>query len=203
MAILQRGFYAQTTLTVARELLGQYLVREIGGQLMRGKIVETEAYIGPNDTACHANKGRTPRTEVMFGPAGYTYIYLIYGMYNMLNFITASEGFPAAVLIRAIKPITGLEIMQQQRQKTNRKPPKVANLTNGPGKLCQALGVDKQLNKRDATLGQQLWVEENSPLTEAAIATGPRIGIDYADLPDRNAPWRFWIKANPFVSIKK
>ncbi len=200
MTILQQRFFTHPTLTVAQALLGQILVRQVAGQRLSGRIVETEAYIGPADTACHASKGRTPRTEVMFGPAGISYVYLIYGMYHMLNFITEYEDFPAAVLIRAIEPIAGLDFMQAQRQKPGRPPLKLVNLTNGPGKLCQAMAVDKQLNGWDVTAGQKLWVEAGSTTTASTIAYGPRIGIDYALPQDRAAPWRFWLENNQFVS---
>lgn len=200
MTILQRNFFARPTLTVARELLGQHLVREIDGQRLSGKIVETEAYIGLDDSASHASKGRTPRNEVMFGLAAYTYVYLIYGMYHMLNFITEQEGFPGAVLIRAIEPLEGLEKMQSYRRKTNRPAVMHTNLTNGPGKLCQALGVDLQLNKWDSTTGWKLWLEIGETFPDATVVTGPRVGVDYAAPQDRAAPWRFWVQGNRFVS---
>jgi len=201
MTILKRDFFARSTLTVARELLGQHLVREIDGQRLSGKIVETEAYIGPEDSACHASKGLTPRNEVMFGLAAYTYVYLIYGMYHMLNFITEQEGFPAAVLIRAIEPLEGVETMQSyRRRRANRPAVKHINLTNGPGKLTQALGVNQRLNKWDTTTGQRLWLETGETIPDATVVTGPRIGIDYAASQDRIAPWRFWVKGNRFVS---
>jgi DNA-3-methyladenine glycosylase len=116
MTIIERDFFSRPTLTVARELVGQRLVREIDSRRLSGLIVETEAYIGPHDSANHASRGRTVRTEVMFGPPGYTYIYFVYGMHFMLNLVTEPEGFPAAVLIRAVEPVEGLEIMQSQRQ---------------------------------------------------------------------------------------
>ncbi len=200
MTILTRDFFARPTLTVARELLGCHLVREVDGQRLVGRIVETEAYIGPDDTACHASKGRTPRTEVMFGPAGYTYVYVIYGMYHMLNLTTEQVGFPAAVLIRAIEPLAGIEAMQVRRQKTNHSLVNAVNLTNGPGKLCQALGVDKGLNKWDIVAGQKLWLETGNNISNADVATGPRIGIGYAAPQDQMAPWRFWARGNRFVS---
>lgn len=195
MTILTRSFFAQPTLSVARGLLGQRLVREIDGRRLAGLIVETEAYIGPRDTANHASRGRTPRTQVMFGPPGYIYVYVIYGMYHMLNFITEQEGFPAAVLIRAIEPVEGIEVMQSLRQRASG-----CYLTNGPGKLTQALGVDKNLNRRDATQGRQLWLEAGEPLPDTLVAIGPRVGIDSAAAKDRLAPWRFWIEGNRFVS---
>ncbi len=200
MTILRQDFFSRPTLTVARELLGQRLVREIDEQRLCGRIVETEAYIGLDDTACHASKGRTPRTEVMFGPAGYAYVYLIYGMYHMLNFITEQEGFPAAVLIRAIEPLQGLEFMQVRRQKKNHRPVKTVNLTNGPGKLCQALGVDKNLNRWNVTTGQKLWLEADETTPDDVVAIGPRSGIGYAASQDQLAPWRFWVRGNQFVS---
>ena len=196
MVVLQQGFFTQPTLTVAQELLGQILVREIGGQRLSGRIVETEAYIGPNDTACHAGKGRTPRTEVMFGPAGFAYVYLIYGMYHMLNVVTEAEGFPAAVLVRAVEPVEGIEHMRVHRQ----KPMPDVNLTNGPGKLCRALEIDKKLNKWDVTVGQNLWLETGHNRPDFSVAAGPRVGIAYAVPKDRLAPWRFWIAGNRFVS---
>lgn len=198
MTILQQDFFALPTLTVAQALLGKILVREIKGQHLSGRIVETEAYIGPDDTASHASKGRTPRTEVMFGPAGYTYVYLIYGMYHMLNFITEQEDFPAAVLIRAVEPLAGVEQMRIHRQ----RPMPDVNLTNGPGKLCQALGVDKNLNEWDATTGKKLWLEAENHSPKITVASGPRIGINYATPKDQIAPWRFWVEGNRFVSKK-
>lgn len=200
MALLERDFFTRPTLTVARELLGHRLVRESEGQRSSGLIVETEAYIGPHDTASHASKGRTTRTEIMFGPAGYTYVYFIYGMYHMLNLTTEQPDFPAAVLIRAIHPQEGVELMRARRQKPGGLPLKMTALTNGPGKLCQALDIDSRLNRRDVTLGQALWLEEGEAVAETLVATGPRIGIDYAAPADRLAPWRFWIKGDPFVS---
>jgi DNA-3-methyladenine glycosylase len=200
LAILQQDFYARPTLTVARALLGQRLVREIDGQRLSGRIVETEAYIGPDDTANHASKGRTARTEIMFGPPGYIYVYFIYGMHSMLNFTTEGVGFPAAVLIRAIEPLTGRALMQLHRQKANSPPLKPANLANGPGKLCQALRIDKSLNQLAVTTGQELWVEADENLPDATIVVGPRIGVGYAQPKDQVAPWRFWVRDSRFVS---
>ena len=197
MTSINQNFYAQPTVSVARQLLGQQLVREIDGQRLSVQIVETEAYVGPTDTACHASKGRTPRTRVMFGPPGRAYVYLVYGMYCMLNLVTEAEDFPAAVLIRAVEPVKGVEIMQANRKL---KIPKLENLTNGPGKLCQALAIDRMLNNWDVTLGQTLWIERGEFITDDLIGTGPRIGVDYAEPKDRAAPWRFWIEGNGVVS---
>jgi DNA-3-methyladenine glycosylase len=202
MTILTQDFFAQPTLTVARSLLGRRLVRWDDGRQLSGIIVETEAYIGPRDTASHASRGRTSRSEVMFGPPGVIYIYLIYGMYHMLNIITEAEGFPAAVLIRAVEPVDGMDVMRANRQKPNRPPPKTINLTNGPGKLCQAFGIDKKLNGWDATVGRHLWLEAGVNVDHLSVASGPRIGIDYASRQDQDAPWRFWITDNEFVSKK-
>jgi DNA-3-methyladenine glycosylase len=194
--ILGVEFFARSTLTVARELLGQHLVCQVEGQRLTGLIVETEAYIGQEDSACHCSKGRTPRTEVMFGPAARTYVYLIYGMYHMLNLVTEPEGFPAAVLIRAVEPLEGLAAMRSRRPRVS----KTIDLTNGPGKLCRALGIDSNLHNWNVSLGQKLWLEPGHPLPDAAVATGPRIGITYARPEDQAAPWRFWLRGNVFVS---
>jgi len=197
MTIIDQNFYAQPTLTVARKLLGQQLVREIGGQRLSAQIMETEAYIGSTDTACHASKGRTPRTEVMFGLPGRAYVYLVYGMHSMLNLVTEAEDFPAAVLIRAVAPLEGIDIMRANRRLKNLQP---ENLTNGPGKLCQALAIDRTLNYWNVTLGQRLWIEHGKLITDDLIGTGPRIGIGYAEPKDRTVPWRFWIERSEFVS---
>jgi len=196
VTILGQEFFARPTLAVARELLGQHLVRQLDGQRLSGVIVETEAYIGQDDSACHASKGRTRRTEVMFGPSGRTYVYLVYGMHYMLNLLTEPAGYPAAVLIRALEPLEGIEVMQARRPRAN----PLRYLTNGPGKLTRALGIDADLNNWDVTQGQRLWLEPGHSLPDGAIATGPRIGIGYADPEDQTAPWRFWMRDNRFVS---
>jgi len=195
MAILNREFFSQPTLTVARSLLGQRLVRVLNDRRLEGLIVETEAYVGPQDSANHASRGRTARTELMFGSPGHAYIYLIYGMHFMLNIVTEREGFPAAVLIRAVEPVAGLEAMQANRPNASER-----NLSNGPGKLCQALGIDKTLHGWDVTLGQKLWLEARDPPPDLSIGTGPRVGIAYARAADQAAAWRFWVKDNRFVS---
>ena len=200
MSIIPEDFFARPTLTVARELLGQRLVRDLGEKRLSGLIVETEAYIGVTDSASHASKGRTSRTEIMFGPPGYTYIYLIYGMYHLLNLVTEEIEFPAAVLIRAIDPQTGIPTMQTLRAATNRRPVARKNLTNGPGKLCQALCIDRDLNHTPIFEPDQLWVEFADPISPRDVVSGPRIGIGYAQADDQTAPWRFWIRDNMFVS---
>lgn len=192
--ILNQLFYEQNTETVAKGLLGKKLVHSQGGQVLSGMIVETEAYVGPTDTACHASKGKTARTEVMFGSAGVSYVYLIYGMYYMLNVVTEQVDFPAAVLIRAIDPIEGMETMRLNRNSSGK------NITNGPGKLCQAFGIDKSFNEHDLTVENGLWIESFRDLSDQQISSGPRIGISYASTADQVAHRRFWIKRNRYVS---
>jgi DNA-3-methyladenine glycosylase len=133
----------------------------------------------------------------MFGPPGRAYVYLVYGMHSMLNLVTEAEDFPAAVLIRAVVPLEGLEVMRANRHLKNPRP---ASLTNGPGKLCQALVIDRNLDDWDVTLGQVLWIEADERIADNAVTTGPRIGVDYAQPQDRAAPWRFWLEGNGFVS---
>jgi DNA-3-methyladenine glycosylase len=194
---LPRSFYARSTLVVARDLLGAELVRTLpDGTILRGRIVETEAYIGPEDSASHAYGGRyTPRTAVMFGPAGFAYVYFTYGMHHMLNVVADEEAFPAAVLIRAIEPLEGIEVMRARR---GNRPPR--ELTNGPGKLCQALAIDRGLNGHDLTAGPPLWIEAGVQIPDTAVARTPRIGIDSANAIDREACWRFIVKGNSWVS---
>lgn len=211
--ILQRNFYLQDTRKVARELLGKLLVRQISGKRFSGVIVETEAYRGFDDTACHAHKGPTERCKVMFGEAGFAYVYLTYGIHFMLNFVTENKLFPAAVLIRAIEPVEGVEKMLERRDlpRRNRNPShskgdikrRLENLTNGPGKLTKALNIKKSLNGIDLTKKSRVWVESdyvNASSDKIKIRKRRRIGIDYADETSRNQKWRFFIKGNQFVS---
>ena len=194
MARLSRQFYNGDTVEIARALLGKYLVRVLNGELLVGRITETEAYIGRCDKACHAYAyKRTARTETLFAPPGTAYIYLIYGMYNCLNFVTEAEGEPAAVLIRALEVIEGYDTVKRLRYpKTEgtlsayqRK-----NFLNGPGKLCKGLSLDRSLNGTDLT-GDALYVVRSGEIPKH-IFTGPRIGIDYAE-EAVHFPWRFWI----------
>jgi DNA-3-methyladenine glycosylase len=165
--ILDQSFYARPALVVARELIGKYLVRETGGSQVAAQIHETEAYVGPHDLACHAAKGCTPRTAVMFGPAGRWYVYFIYGIHWMLNIVTEAEGYPAAVLLRGAGP------------------------WDGPAKLTKALSIDKGLNGLPAERGAGLWIEDRGQrLPRAAIRRTPRIGVDYAG-PWAAKPYRF------------
>lgn len=185
MEILTRDFYARDTLQVARELIGKKLVRRIDGSEISGMIVETEAYCGKEDSACHAHRGQTPRNTVMFGLPGHAYVYFTYGMHYLLNLVTEEEGNPCAVLIRAILPVDGIEEMEIRRKK------KGVQLTNGPAKLCQAFAIDKSLNGWDLTCGEELWVEDYKTVPAKLITATPRIGIDYAQEEHCEALWRF------------
>jgi DNA-3-methyladenine glycosylase len=189
---LPHTFYQQTTIDVAKQLLGKYLVRKHPEGNTVGRIVETEAYVGPQDLACHASKGRTARTEVMFGPAGRAYVYFIYGFYNMLNLVTEAKDYPAAVLIRAVEPVDGVELMKERR-----KNHALRNLASGPGKLCQAFAIDRSLNGADLCDGI-LFVDDRGEPTPRFRAT-PRIGVDYAGK-WKDKPYRFLIRGSEFVS---
>ncbi|HIE55633.1 MAG TPA: DNA-3-methyladenine glycosylase [Chromatiaceae bacterium] len=185
---LPQSFFARDTLTVARDLLGKRLVRGLDGERLSGFIVETEAYLGEEDSACHASRGCTPRTRVMYGPAGHFYVYLIYGMYHMLNIVTAKEGQPEAVLIRALSPLEGIDRMRLRRGGVAR-----SRVTDGPGKLCQALAIDRTLNGAPVD-GEGLWLEDAPEVPEEQVDTSPRIGIGYAREEDQQQHWRFFVR---------
>lgn len=187
--MLDRNFYNRPTLKVTKELLGKYLVVEQDGNYVSGKIVETEAYIGPDDPASHAYRGLTPRNRIMFGDPGYAYVYLTYGMHHCLNFVTEKKGFPAAVLIRALEPADGIEIMKKRRKVED-----LENLTNGPAKLCQALGIDRTLNGADLC-SDTIYVEDRGD-KPTNIVSSSRIGIKEG----KDKKWRFYIANNEFVS---
>jgi DNA-3-methyladenine glycosylase len=200
MARLSREFYAQDTLEAARQLLGKYLIRRLDGETLAGRIVETEAYVGRCDKACHAYfYRRTARTETLFAPPGTAYIYLIYGMYHCLNFVTEPEGEPAAVLLRAIEPAAGAKTMARLRYGDKPLTPyRKKNFLNGPGKVCRALALTRAENGLDLT-GNTLFLCDRPedaglpPFPVPAgerIAAGPRIGVDYAE-EARDFPWRF------------
>jgi DNA-3-methyladenine glycosylase len=193
MVKLDRSFYDRPTLKVAVDLIGKVLVRRLNGRNLAGKIVETEAYVGPSDLASHASRGKTPRTAVMFGPPGVSYVYMIYGFYFCLNAVTESEGHPAAVLIRALEPLENIRTMRTLRS----NPQRDTNIASGPGKLCMALSIDKNLNAVDLAAGK-LWIEDRS-LEVCAIDAGPRVGVDYAG-EYKDKPWRFYERGNPHVS---
>jgi DNA-3-methyladenine glycosylase len=193
---LPRSFYTRpNVVTVARELLGKLLVVPTKqGERVSGMIVETEAYRGPLDRAAHSYGGRrTKRTEPMYAIGGTAYVFFVYGMYYQFNVVTNAAETPHAVLIRAVEPVEGIELMRRRR---HGQPDR--NLTKGPGKLCMAMGIDRRLDGEDL-LGSQVWLEDRPPVRRSQINAGPRIGIDYAG-EWINKPWRFWIKGNPFVS---
>lgn len=194
MPKLTRDFYDRDTLTVARELLGKYLVRVVDGAPRACRITETEAYIGRMDKACHAyGYKRTSRTETLFAPPGTAYIYLIYGMYHCLNFVTEPEGEPCAVLIRGGEAVEGTELIARSRYGVGTADMTAGqrkNFLNGPGKLCKGLELTRAQNGLDLT-GGTLFVWDNGE-TPPAFHTGRRIGIDYAG-EAAEFPWRFWI----------
>lgn len=196
--LLRRKFYArQDTAKIARELLGKLLVVPSESGRVSGMIVETEAYLGEIDRAAHSYGGRrTKRNEVMYGEAGFAYVFFVYGMYDQFNCVTGRPGTPHAILIRAVEPVEGIEIMHERRPKAKR----LTDLTSGPGKLCMALGIDRSLNGEDL-LGSTVFIEEYRTVPSKEIASGKRIGIDYAG-EDADLPLRFWIANNAFVSRK-
>ncbi len=198
MSVLPRTFYDRPTVVVARDLLGRVLVRMLDGERLAGRIVETEAYIGPEDLACHARAGRTARTNVLFGPPGHAYIYFTYGMHWMLNTVTENEGHGSGVLLRALEPLEGVERIAANRQAARGPMPPRA-WTSGPARLTQALQIDGSLKGTDLT-GDVLFIEPGEPVPDENVQTGPRVGITYTPEPWRSQPWRFWLKDSPFVS---
>lgn len=202
MARLSREFYMQDTLNAAKSLLGCYLVRMRNGEALVGRIVETEAYIGRCDKACHAYPNRkTPRTAPLFEEPGHAYIYLIYGMHHCLNLVTEPVDEPSAVLIRALEPVSGVETMWRLRYGDA---PKTAyrekNFMNGPGKLCKALSLSRDENRMDLTQNTLFVCETPEdiglapfPTSRERCCTGPRIGVEYAE-EARDFPWRFWLE---------
>ncbi|MFQ6100681.1 MAG: DNA-3-methyladenine glycosylase [Anaerolineae bacterium] len=211
MSRLNRDFFARDTLTVARALLGQRLVRVLDGVRLSGRIVEVEAYIGEEDRASHARFGRTRRNMPMYGQPGHAYVYFIYGMHHCLNLVTEREGYPAAVLIRALEPLEGIEVMQARRwpepcpelrrrtvQGRGGRPD--VQLTGGPARLCQALAIDRWFDGADLCApGALLFIEEDAAVPDEAIVTGPRIGVR-GDGVALTAPWRFYVRGNRYVS---
>lgn len=188
---LGRDFFARPTLAVARDLLGCLLVHEEphtnGSRRLTGIITETEAYCGEEDLGCHAKAGRTPRTEVMYGPPGHAYVYFTYGMHWLFNCITQPEGQPEAVLLRAIEPIDGLEVIEERRGAQPRH-----RWTDGPAKLAQALGIDGGHNGLDLTRpGAIIRIQSGPPVPEAQVTRGPRVGLFTVPEPWKSKPWRF------------
>ena len=193
--ILPRSFYEGDSREVARNLLGQVLVRESEEGIAAGIIVETEAYLGKKDDAAHSYKGATERVRVLFGEKGAAYIYLIYGIYHCLNIASGPAGEPECVLIRALEPVEGLELMARRRGTE-----KVRDLCRGPGRLCQALAIGRSLYGADVTKPGPLYIREGRR-PEKILAT-PRIGIDYA-FHAKDEPWRYIVSGSPFVSGPK
>lgn len=181
MKKLPREFYARDTQIVARELLGKWLVRRTDGVGRIGKIVEVEAYLGEHDLAAHSSKGRTPRTETMFGPPGHAYVYFIYGMHHCMNVVTEPDGHAAAVLLRAVEPVQN-----------------ITDKTSGPALLCRAMNIDRRLNAHDL-LSDDFFIAAPETAEKFAIVKRPRIGVDYAKHWARRL-LRFYIRGNPFVS---
>jgi DNA-3-methyladenine glycosylase len=181
MRKLTRSFYDRDTQTVAQDLLGKLLVHVADGLPRVGRIVEVEAYLGPHDLAAHSARGLTARNKPMFGPPGHAYVYLIYGMYHCMNVVTEREGHAAAVLLRAVEPVAGIE-----------------GRTQGPGLLCQAMGIDRRLNGHDL-LSDDFFVADSVDRMSFRIVRRPRIGVDYAGHWARRR-LRFYIRGNPFIS---
>lgn len=189
---LPRSFYDRPALVLARDLLGRVLVRrEPSGERCSGRIVETEAYVGAEDLGCHAKAGRTPRNASLWGPPGHAYVYFTYGMHWLLNAVAEPEGKPAAVLIRAICPLEGLDRMRQRR--AGRRD---SELTDGPAKLCQALSIDGRLDGTDLCgAASEIFVEAGEPVSDQAVIPGPRVGLYTVPEPWKSAPWRFRVRA--------
>jgi DNA-3-methyladenine glycosylase len=194
---LPRSFYLRPTLTVARDLLGKFFVRKIRGNILVGKIVEVEAYLGEKDPASHAYRGKTKRNEVMFWEGGHLYVYFTYGMHFCSNVVTEKEGIGRAVLLRAVEPIEGIEAMKRNRKVQGSKGERM-NLTNGPAKFCQAFSIQREENGIDL-LGDEIFIAHGERMPKSKIGISTRIGINIA----KGKKWRFFEKGNPFVSKKK
>ena len=189
---LKINFFNRSTLIVAKELLGKYLVRKIDGKLVRAKITETEAYCGQKDLANHASKGVTPRTKIMFGPPGHAYVYLIYGMYYCFNIVTEKEGYPAAVLIRSVELQNyGLRITDYKKNTQCVMRNRTMGNLNGPGILCRELKIDKKFNGVNLCKSNEIWIEDFKE-KPAKIKKGKRVGIEYAGK-WKDKFWRFWV----------
>lgn len=192
---LERDFYNRDTLVVSKDLIGKYIVRNINKRKLICRITEVEAYCGPEDKGCHSyNNNMTKRNEVMFGPSGYAYVYIIYGMYYCLNVVTEEDGKPCAVLIRSIEPVEGTDYMSFNRFKKRYKDLNSyqrKNFLNGPGKLCMALNITKEQNGLDLC-GNTIFIASDGLNKKYKIKSGPRINIDYAE-EYKDKPWRFYI----------
>ena len=195
--MLSRSFYDRPALDVARDLLGLVLVRRSSEGAVAGRIVEVEAYIGVDDRASHAWRGKTARNAAMFGPPGHAYVYFIYGMHWCLNLVTDREGVPSAVLLRAVEPLEGIERMRARRPKARKDP----QLTSGPARLCQAFDVTGALDGADLCLPDSALFIEDRGLGCGPVAAAPRIGVDYAG-EWAAKPFRLYDAASPFVSAR-
>ena len=202
--IIDKEFYNRSAIDVANDLLGKVLVREVDGRILKGKIVETESYIGAIDKACHAYNGRrTKRTEILYSDCGVAYVYFIYGLYHCFNVVTNEKDVAEAVLIRAIEPLNEFDYISQVRYKKQFKElskTQIKNLTNGPSKLCLAYLIDKDLNGDKLYEQGKIYLEESEE-NDFEIVKTKRIGIDYAE-EAKDFLWRFYIKYNDFVSKK-
>ncbi len=194
MKKLPRSFYTRPTLLVAKDLLGKIIVRRVGRTILSGKIVEVEAYLGAKDPASHAYRGKTKRNEVMFHEGGLLYVYFTYGMHFCANVVTGKKDIGEAVLIRAIEPLVGVEAMKRNRGAAEKRLTEV-NLTNGPAKLCQALGIERKENGTDL-LGDKIFLTDGESMSKSDIGTSVRIGITQG----RDKRWRFFVKNNEWVS---
>jgi DNA-3-methyladenine glycosylase len=187
---LSGEYYLQPTLEIARDLLGKIIVRRYRGKFIAGRIVETEAYIGEDDPACHASVGMTKRNRVMYLAGGHAYVYFTYGMHYCFNVVTEEEGFPAAVLIRAVEPVYGIDLMKKNRGLSS-----IFSLTNGPAKFCEAFGIDLKFNG-ESLLGNRIFIIESQDREKFEVRQSPRIGVKTG----LDKKWRFFIKDNPYVS---
>ncbi|MBX7137825.1 MAG: DNA-3-methyladenine glycosylase [Oligoflexia bacterium] len=188
---LKRSFFEKPTLAVARKLLGMQLVTMVGGKITSGTIVEVEAYHQRGDRASHSYRGPTPRSAIMFGVAGHCYVYFIYGAHFCVNIVTEKAGTGAAILIRALEPLRGVATMKRRRHTSQLK-----SLTNGPGKLCQALGINRNMLGEDLLHSKRIWIESGLAESRKQIGTSIRIGISKS----KRLPWRFFLKNSPYLS---
>lgn len=213
MKRLSRSFFIQPSLVVSKKLLGKYICTKVDGCMLCGMIVETESYPGPYDKASHAfNFKKTPRNEAEYREGGHIYIYMVYGMYWQLNISTGKKEYPECVLIRALEPVTELGLANKHEHPTNHTNKSIREIrakiraysrvqTNGPGKLCRWLKLNKSFYGEDVTKSKRIWLEDRGvKIKSREIVSGPRIGIDYAGPKWAKKPWRFWIKKNPYVS---
>ena len=196
---MARGFFARPTVDVAHDLLGTLVMRQEGRTRLLGRIVETEAYGGPDDLASHARAGLTKRTAPMHGPVGHAYVYLVYGMHYCLNVVARPpEATAGAVLIRALEPVDGTDYMRANRGPTADRDDR---LCAGPARLTKALAIDRQLDGHDLTAGVELWLSAGAgPRPSESVASGSRVGVAYAGEDWASRPWRFWLAGNRSVS---